>query len=187
MIRQKTILYSLASVFLFTACAPTYNMKVAFDKESKVISIDTLELQKARISYDKSKNSEGSHTTQIKYYLADKRCNSMYYYHRQMTRGWYITENEEDYLTQRAIEQKKIRCEVTKISNLKFLTCENVSSLKKDYTITTSTTSEDGYNSSTVIDGITQRCFNTIAHHFTTKAKKDDVKIEKYSFGENIK
>ena len=111
----------------------------------------------------------------------------MYYYHRQMTRGWYITENEEDYLTQRAIEQKKIRCEVTKISNLKFLTCENVSSLKKDYTITTSTTSEDGYNSSTVIDGITQRCFNTIAHHFTKKAKKDDVKIEKYSFGKNIK
>jgi len=184
---NKNIYATLFLAVFFTACAPIYDMKVSFDEETKIINIDTLELKNARVSYDKSKNDEGSHTKQVKYYLADSQCESMYFYDRKLAKGWYITENEEDYLMSRAIEKKKLKCKVEKISNIKFIRCEDVYTFKDDFTITTSKTSEDGYSSVTVIDQINKKCFNAIKTHFTKKAQEDDVIIEKYSFGENIK
>lgn len=184
---KTTLLCALSSAFIFTACSPSYNMRVSLDEKTKVLNIDTLAFKNAREVYDRSSSKTHVYTTRKNYSSSDKRCERLYYFNKELKNHWYTTTNREDYLKELAIDKKEITCQVNKISNLKFITCEDNYTLKKKYDIVTSKNNEYGYGSVTHINSLNERCFNTIQNHFKEKAKKDDVKIEKYSFGENIK
>lgn len=179
----KKYLLLLFVGILFSACAPIYDFEPNYNKEKKVLHIDTLTFENSNLSFNRSRNDEGSNITRQKYLFKDQQCKEIFYFKRTMKSRWYIIQSEEDYITDSAVYKKKYKCDVTKISNLKFFSCEGTEYFTMKYTLTRSENNQDGYKMVSYLNDMDRKCFETLLSHYSKKAKEDNVEIKNYNLG----
>lgn len=163
----------LASIFI--GCAPTYSIKPIYNKDTKELTVDTLTFQDVRESLNARPIHMGPgqfHNQRANYYIDNEKCTKMYYFYMDAGQRSYITNNLDDDIRS-AVRQGKLKnCTSTKISNLKFYSCNNnYRRIGNSYG-----GSNGGYS---MVEGLSldNTCFYTLKAHFIEQAKKDNIEI----------
>lgn len=181
-------------MFVLTGCIPHYNLVPDYDKENKILRIDTISIETVVYYQEKTKSNDTNSDLFLKrenFKTNDEQCSNIFVLQYQTDKSWYYHNSmKSDILNKYAG-----KCTVEKIANLYFLECSKGAiidaegELKKErstkYHITTSTSKEYGYGSKINITGLSRTCFNRIKSHFSSMTdpkyiKKDNSYFEKF-------
>lgn len=163
----------------FSGCAHTYNLKPAYNKETKTVQIDNLTLD--NVSYYKKKETKMNDRSlnNIKRYreafkLKDnKECQKLSVKVHQAYNSWYF----HDSMLEDVMKSYNDNCEIEKIANLNFVICKKSKTVTTEdgkestkdvveYGVTESKTNQYGYGSKISIDLRTKACYAKLRNYF---------------------
>lgn len=186
----KNLIFITISSIFFVGCS-NYNLEPKYNNDkSKLIIDEGLEFKIKYINFDKKpqKIERGSFTRNSKNILLDSKvCPKIIYQLMTSGQSSYITNDNETDLRDLVNKRKGLTCIVEKINNLKFFECtqqRGLDNAKRRYTfrsISNSTQNAHGFDRVERMK-VDSKCFEHIKQHYYEKAKKDDIKIERYIF-----
>jgi hypothetical protein len=166
-------------VVVISGCVPSYSIKPIYDENTKIVTIDTLKLNNANETLNRTPASTqylGNLIRKVEtyYFIDNKQCTSLSYFGISTGGNVFLISNFEEMVRQKYNNKKQLNCEVEVISNLKFYECPSA------WLVGYSTPNESGYSNveSLQVDNV---CFKTLRTYFREKAKIDKIKIKAYS------
>ncbi|NQY52181.1 MAG: hypothetical protein HRT42_01300 [Campylobacteraceae bacterium] len=176
---KKLIVAMITCGLLFVGCTPIYNVTPKYNKDSQTVVINNTIFKNAIQKDDRhfGIGQRGGHRTNIQYYkLRNEECKNIHYEYVKAGNKTYITYSEYERILEYFIGGS---CNVTQISNLKFLSCRLDNSKNELYYITTDTKNKWGYNTLQKLS-LNRSCFKKIKENTVIQAKKDKVEIKSY-------
>lgn len=178
MVRNIFIASSL--VVLFTGCASfTYSIKPEFDEKNKILTIDTLKFENAKLTQDLNPiNSQYVSKFQEKvqaYSVQNSECKKIHYYGMFAGNRAYINSDFEEDIKNVYSGNVNDNCIVTEILNLKFFACRG--QYRNDYLISIAIRNSYGFSSVERLQ-LEPECFNKFMSHFKDKAIQNKVDIK---------
>jgi hypothetical protein len=187
----KNILLVSSILVLISGCSQ-YNLEPKYsDNKTKLVIDEGLDFKIKHINYDRYpiRTGRGNFFNNSKSILLDNKiCSSVKY--KLMTAGErsYISNNYEMDLRELIHRRNDgSSCTVTKINNLKFISClVKQKSAKKKYSrdvksISSSTINAFGFDRVESMR-MSSGCFDYIYEHYKNKAEMDKIEIETYKF-----
>ena len=158
---KNKIIMTIVGVSLFTGCLNTYDISPSYDKIDKTVTINNTKFENVIQVRNKyiGMGQKGNSRTNIQYYKLDNReCKTIQYRYSKAGTKTYFTSSAYDRIINK---YKGGSCIVTKIANLKLLSCKFGNYGVEQNFITTDSNNKWGYSS---IQGLylSPKCFTKV-------------------------
>lgn len=163
--------------FIFSGCAPTYNIKPEFNVETESLTIINTSFDSAKVVNEKILGTKmrGDGVKRIKDYkiYGLMSCNRIHYEDADAGARTYFSYSKADWILDK---YEGGTCYITQISNLRFFSCRNTVMGNYNYNITAEKNNSYGYQFISRL-ALGEGCFNKIKEEVIEDAKKNDYEI----------